>query len=50
VDEASSNVNLENEIKITCAFPDNTVPAPTNGGFANQEEFRTFVTNSQDGA
>jgi hypothetical protein len=36
-------------VNITCVFPDATRPTPTNGGFANQEEFRQFVTNNQDG-
>jgi hypothetical protein len=29
-------------------FPDSTLPEPTNGGFANQEDFRKFVTSSSN--
>ena len=46
----SVNTQVENEINITCLFPDATRPQPTNGGFENQEEFRKFVTGSQDGS
>ena len=34
---------------MTVVFPDTTLPEPTNGGFANQEEFRKFVTGNQNG-
>ena len=34
---------------MTVVFPDTTLPEPTNGGFANQEEFRKFVTDNQNG-
>jgi len=30
-------------------FPDTSLPEPTNGGFANQEEFRNFVAEQQTG-
>jgi hypothetical protein len=34
---------------MTVIFPDSSLPEPTNGGFANQEEFRKFVTSSNHG-
>ena len=34
---------------MTVVFPDTSVPEPTNGGFKDQEEFRQYVTNNQDG-
>ncbi len=34
---------------ITVVFPDATLPAPTNGGFQTQEEFRQFVMEHQNG-
>ena len=48
--DQSRNKQVENEINITCLFPDGTRPQPSNGGFENQEEFRKFVTSSQDGS
>ena len=45
----SENVDIENQINMTVVFPDTTLPDPTNGGFANQEEFRKFVTENQNG-
>jgi hypothetical protein len=30
-------------------FPDSSLPTPTNGGFKNQEEFRKFVMERQNG-
>ena len=34
---------------MTVVFPDTTLPEPTNGSFTNQEEFRMFVTENQNG-
>jgi hypothetical protein len=34
---------------MTLIFPDATLPGPTSGGFANQEEFRKFCMSLQDG-
>ena len=34
---------------ITVVFPDATLPSPTNGGFENQESFRKFIMDHQDG-
>jgi hypothetical protein len=34
---------------MTVVFPDSTLPQPTNGGFKNQEEFRKFVLDRQNG-
>ena len=46
----SENVDIENQINMTVVFPDTTtLPEPTNGSFANQEEFRKFVTENQNG-
>ncbi len=36
-------------MNITVVFPDATLPTPTNGGFENQEEFRTFIMEHQNG-
>ena len=46
----SSNETVENVINITCVFPDASRPRPTNGGFKNQEEFRQFMLDTQDGS
>ena len=35
----SQNTQVENEISVTCLFPDATKPLPSNGGFKNQESF-----------
>jgi len=45
----SSNVEIENRIDVTVVFPDNSMPQPTNGGFATQEEFRKWMMGKQDG-
>jgi hypothetical protein len=45
----SENVDIENQLNMTVLFPDSTLPQPTNGGFNTQEEFRSFVMNSQNG-
>ena len=34
-------------MNVTVVFPDTSLPTPTNGGFANQDEFRRFVTENQ---
>jgi hypothetical protein len=34
---------------MTVVFPDTDLPGPTNGGFSNQEEFRKFVSEKQNG-
>ena len=39
--------SIENQMNITAVFPDATLPSPTNGGFENQEEFRTFIMEHQ---
>ena len=40
---------IENQMNITVVFPDATsLPAPTNGGFQTQEEFRQFVMEHQN--
>ena len=36
-------------MNITVVFPDASLPTPTNGGFENQEQFRNFVVEHQDG-
>ena len=36
-------------MNITVVFPDASLPTPTNGGFENQEQFRKFVVEHQDG-
>jgi hypothetical protein len=43
------NADIENQLNMTVVFPDATLPQPTNGGFQTQEEFRSFVTASQNG-
>ena len=40
---------IENQITTTVIFPDATLPLPTNGGFATQEEFLKYIMNSNDG-
>ena len=46
----SSNEAVENVINMTCVFPDASRPRPTNGGFENQDEFRQFMMDTQDGS
>ena len=41
--------SIENQMNIMVVFPDATLPTPTNGGFENQEEFRTFIMEHQNG-
>jgi len=36
-------------MNMTVVFPDTSVPQPTNGGFKDQDEFRQFVTDNQNG-
>ena len=43
------NVDIENQLSMTVIFPDATLPQPTNGGFANQEEFRKFIASKNNG-
>jgi len=33
----------------TVIFPDATLPEPTNGGFATQEEFLKYIMKTKDG-
>jgi hypothetical protein len=40
---------FENQINIAVVFPDSTLPTPTNWGFQNQEEFRKYVLEHQNG-
>ena len=40
-------MDIENQMSITVVFPDSSLPEPTNGGFASQDEFRKFVTENQ---
>ena len=40
---------IENQITTTVIFPDATLPQPTNGGFATQEEFLQYIMKSNDG-
>ena len=40
---------IENRMDITVVFPDASLPTPTNGGFENQEAFRKFVMEHQNG-
>ena len=47
--EGKENCNLENQFTITVVFPDSSLPQPTNGGFANQEEFLKYILSHQDG-
>lgn len=44
----NEDINLENQIDLTVLFPDPSRPIPTNGGFENQEEFRTFLANNPE--
>ena len=44
-----TNPDIENRITTTVIFPDSTLPAPTNGGFANQEEFRKYIMTCKNG-
>ena len=34
-------------MSVTVVFPDSSLPESNNGGFANQDEFRKFVTEKQ---
>lgn len=45
----SENVEIENRLDVTVVFPDNSMPQPTNGGFATQEEFRKWMMGKHDG-
>ena len=45
--DGNEDVNIENQLSITVVFPDSSLPEPTTGGFANQDEFRKFVTEKQ---
>ena len=49
IKDGTENCALENQITITVVFPDSSLPQPTNGGFQNQEEFRKFIIQRQDG-
>ena len=40
---------VENQVNITVVFPDSSLPSPTNGGFKNQEEFRKYILEHQNG-
>ncbi|MGB8699100.1 MAG: DUF6570 domain-containing protein [Thermosynechococcaceae cyanobacterium] len=44
-----THADIENQITTTVIFPDATLPAPTNGGFKDQDAFRAFVTSQKDG-
>ena len=43
----SKNVDIENQMSMTCIFPDSTLPEKTNGGFKSQEELKNFVFEFQ---
>ena len=49
IEPTSGNSEIENQINITVVFPDASLPTPTNGGFKDQEEFRKFVMEHQNG-
>ena len=44
------NVQVENETNVTVIFPDSSLPQSTRGAFSNQEEFRKFITQNQEGS
>ena len=45
----NEDINIENQLSITVVFPDSSLPDPSTGGFASQDEFRKFVTEKQKG-
>ena len=45
-EEGAQNMEIENQLHMTVIFPDASLPEPTNGGFANQLEFRQFVQSN----
>ena len=47
--ESEAIDELENLMNVTVVFPDKSLPEPTNGGFANQEEFRKFIVAKTNG-
>ena len=49
VESTTDMTSIENQMNITVVFPNATLPTPTNGGFKNQEEFRTFIMEHQNG-
>ena len=49
IEQTTGIAEIENQINITVVFPDSSLPTPTNGGFATQEEFRKFVIEHQNG-
>jgi hypothetical protein len=49
IEPVTGNVEIENQVNITVVFPDATLPNPTDGGFKNQEAFRKFVMEHQNG-
>jgi hypothetical protein len=49
IDPTTGNAKIENQMSITVVFPDASLPTPTSGGFENQEAFRKFVLEHQDG-
>jgi len=46
-DVESQNVELESQVTVTVVFPDSSLPEPTDGGFADQQEFRNYVMRNQ---
>jgi hypothetical protein len=40
---------FKNQINITVVFLDSSLPTPTNGGFQNEEEFRKYLLEHQNG-
>ena len=49
IEPVTGNAEIENQMDITVVFPDASLPSPTNGGFENQEAFRKFVMEHQNG-
>ena len=49
IEPTTGNAEIENQVNITVVFPDASLPTPTNGGFDNQDQFRKFVMEHQNG-
>ena len=49
IEPVTGNAEIENQMDITVVFPDASFPSPTNGGFENQEAFRKFIMEHQNG-
>ena len=49
IESTTGATEIENQMNVTVVFPDSSLPSPTNGGFNNQEEFRKFILEHQNG-